>query len=180
MIATLLLAAVLAEAADGNTNKVIVPLPDASMTCTKEGDHLLCVLPLAQEHAKEAAPSETQAAASAPSQPPPYKRSTPAPALPDPQVLTQLKVAERNIEVAKSLLPRATTPEEVVLAEQLLYYAKEQYRTTEAMLHTERDDLRHAPDPFERKNTNGNPSLVPVVCQADVSGECRASAHEGM
>jgi hypothetical protein len=65
--------------------------------------------------------------------------------------LKQLKVAEWNIELAKSLLPRATTPEEAVLAEQMLYWAKEQYRWTEALLHSDQEVLRRAPDPFERQ-----------------------------
>jgi hypothetical protein len=70
--------------------------------------------------------------------------------------LTQLKAAEGNIELAKSLLPRATTPEEAVFAEQLLYWAKEQYRSTEALLHTDQEDLHGAPDPFEGQSHNQN------------------------
>ena len=150
MITTWVLAALLAEGAEGQSkreienNQIVVPVPNGTMACTKEGDHLVCVLPLHKEVADEPllSANSTQKAQ-------PYKRSPATPALPDPQILNQLKVAEGNIELAKSLLPRATTPEEVVLAEQLLYWAKEQYRWTEALLQSDQEVLRRAPDPFE-------------------------------
>ena len=151
MITTYVLAALLAEAAEGQsnregqTNQVVVQVPEGTMTCTKEGDHLVCVLPLR----KEAVEPEPQPAAKLASKAKPYKRSPPMPALPDPQILTQLKVAERNIELARALLPKATTTEEVVLAEQLLYWAQEQYKRTEALMHVQGEELRLAPDPFE-------------------------------
>ena len=157
MITTWVLAALLAEAAEGQhrpaaeSNRIVVPIPNGTMTCTKEGDHLVCVLPLHKEAAEEPRPSASPAPKAQP-----YKRSTSTPALPDPQILNQLKVAEGNIELAKSLLPRATTPEEAVFAEQLLYWAKEQYRWTEALLHTDQDDLRRAADPFERQSHESN------------------------
>ena len=157
MITTWVLAALLAEAAEGQSkpeverNRIVVPIPNGTMTCTKEGDHLVCVLPLQKEPAIEAQVSVSPAPKAQP-----YKRSPPTPALPDPQILKQLKVAEGNIELAKSLLPRATTPEEAVLAEQLLYWAKEQYRWTEALLHADQEDLRRAPDPFESQSHESN------------------------
>ena len=161
MITTWVLAALLAEAAEGQSkpevesNRIVVPIPNDTMTCTKEGDHLVCVLPLHKEAADEPQPSSSSAPKARP-----YKRSPPTPALPDPQILKQLKVAEGNIELAKSLLPRATTPEEAVFAEQLLYWAKEHYRWTEALLHADQDDLRRAPDPFERQSHESNaPSM---------------------
>ena len=161
MITTWVLAALLAEAAEGQSkpevesNRVVVSIPNGTMTCTKEGDHLVCVLPLHKEAADEPQPSSSSAPKARP-----YKRSPPTPALPDPQILKQLKVAEGNIELAKSLLPRATTPEEAVFAEQLLYWAKEHYRWTEALLHADQDDLRRAPDPFERQSHESNaPSM---------------------
>jgi hypothetical protein len=153
MITTWILAALLAEAAAGESkrevesNRIVVPVPNATMACTKEGDHLVCVIPLHNDIA-----DELQLSASSAPKSQPYKRSPPTPALPDPQILRQLKVAEGNIELAKSLLPRASTPEEAVLAEQLLYWAKEQYRWTEALLHSDQEDLRRAPDPFDRQN----------------------------
>jgi hypothetical protein len=147
MITTLVFAALLAEAAQAKTNQLVVPVPDATMTCTKEGDHLVCVIPLQKEVA-----GEPQLSASPAPKARPYKRTAPAPALPDPEILTQLKVAEGNIELAKSLLPKATTPEEAVLAQQLLYWAKKQYSLSEALLHTDKEDLRLAPDPFERQS----------------------------
>jgi hypothetical protein len=70
--------------------------------------------------------------------------------------LKQLRVAEQNIALAKSLLPRATSPEEAVLAEQMLYWAKEQYRWTEALLHVDQNDLQRAPDPFDRQSHENN------------------------
>jgi hypothetical protein len=157
MITTWVIAALLAKTADGqskpevDSNRIVVPVPNGTMACTKEGDHLVCVVPLHKEVADEprfsASPApKTQS----------YKRSPPTPALPDPQILKQLKVAEGNIELAKSLLPRATTPEEAVLAEQLLYWAKEQYRWTEALLHSEQEVLRLAPDPFEMQSHESN------------------------
>jgi hypothetical protein len=153
MITTWVLAALLAEAADGQSkrevenNQIVVPIPNGTMTCTKEGDHLVCVLPLHQEAA-----DEPQLSASPAPKAQPYKRSPPTPALPDPQILKQLKVAEQNIALAKSLLPKATSPEEAVLAEQMLYWAKEQYRWTEALLHSDQEVLRRVPDPFETQS----------------------------
>ena len=150
MITTWVLAALLAEAAEGqskpevDSNRIVVPVPSGSMACTKEGDHLVCVIPLHKEVA-----DEPQVPASRARKAQSYTRSPPTPALPDPQILKQLKVAAGNIELAKSLLPRATTPEEAVLAEQMLYWAKEQYRWTEALLHSDQEGLRRAPDPFE-------------------------------
>jgi hypothetical protein len=157
MITTWVLAALLAEAAEGQSkrevesNRIVVPVPSGAMTCTKEGDHLVCVLPLQKDGADEPRPTASPAPKAQA-----YKRSHPTPALPDPQVLKQLKVAEENIVLAKSLLPRATTPEEAVLAQQLLYWAKEQYRWTEALLHTDQNDLDRAPDPFERQGQERN------------------------
>jgi len=157
MISTWVLAALLADSADGqskpevDSNRIVVPVPNDTMTCTKEGDHLLCVIPLHKEVA-----DEPRYAASPAPRARSYKRSPPTPALPDPQILKQLKEAEGNIELAKSLLPRATTPEEAVLAEQLLYWAKEQYRWTEALLYSEQEVLRRAPDPFEMQSHESN------------------------
>jgi hypothetical protein len=157
MITTWALAALLAEAAEGQSNReiesnrIVVPIPNGTMTCTKEGDHLVCVLPLHKEAADERLPSASPAPKTQP-----YKRSPPMLALPDPQILNQLKVAEGNIELAKSLLPRATTPAEAVLAQQLLYWAKEHYRWTEALLHADQEDLRRAPDPFESQSHESN------------------------
>ena len=161
MITTWVLAALLAEAADGQSkrevenNQIVVPIPNGTMTCTKEGDHLVCVLPLPKEVADEPLLSSSPASSPAPKAQP-YKRSPPTPALPDPQILKQLKVAEQNIALAKSLLPKATSPEEAVLAQQMLYWAKEQYRWTEALLHVGQDDLQRAPDPFDRQSHENN------------------------
>jgi hypothetical protein len=157
MINIWVLAALLAEAAGGQSkrevqsNRIVVPVPNATMACTKDGDHLVCVLPLQKEVADEPVLSANPAPKAQP-----YKRSPPPPALPDPQILKQLKVAEGNIELAKSLLPRATTPEATVLAGQLLFWAKEQYRWTEVLLHSDQEDLRRAPDPFERQSHESN------------------------
>jgi len=156
MITTLVLAALLAEAAEGqskrevDSSRIVVPVPNGTMACTKDGDHLVCVLPL-QEVANEPQFSSSPAPKAQP-----YKRSPPTPALPDPQILNQLKEAERNIELAKALLPRATTPAEVVLAGQLLYGAREQYRWTEALLQADQEALHRAPDPFESQNHESN------------------------
>ena len=152
MITTWILAALLAEGAEGQTkiqaecNRILVPVPNGAMTCTKDGDHLVCVLPLPE------VADEPQLSSSPAPKAQPYKRSPPTLALPDPQILSQLKGAERNIELAKSLLPRATTPAAEVLALELLYGAKEQYKWTEALLHADQEDLRRAPDPFERQS----------------------------
>jgi len=161
MINTWILAALLAEAAEGQSkrevagNRIVVPVPSATMACTKEGDHLVCVLPLPKEVADEPLLSSSPASSPAPKAQP-YKRSPPTPALPDPQTLNQLKAAEGNIELAKLLLPMATSPEEAVLAKQMLYWAKEQYKWTEALLHVDQEDLHRAPDPFERQSHASN------------------------
>lgn len=170
MIIAWVLAGVLADAAQTDVNpinqgsQIVVPVPGAAMSCTKEGDHLVCVLPLEKPLADEA-PSAVEAAAKSR----PYKPSPPTPALPSPEALAQLKVAAANIELAKSLLPKARTPEEVVLAEQLLYWAKEQYRTIEAQLHTVHGSLHAAADPFDRG------SASTTLCQADVNEACAAA-----
>jgi len=157
MITTLVLASLLAENAAGKiqqnteSNRIVVPVPTATMSCIKEGDHLVCVVPLPKEAADDPLLSS-----SPPPKAQPYRRSPTTQGLPDPQVLKQLKVAEENIELAKALLPKATTPEQAVLAQQLLYWAKKQYSTSEALLHSAQDDLLHAPDPFDRESLKDN------------------------
>jgi hypothetical protein len=159
-------AAFLATAAGGDNNQVVVSVPGAAMTCTKQANRLVCVLPLDGDVADQL-PSAANVAAKAPA----YRPSAPTPDLPAPEALTRLKAAAANIELAKSLLPQATTPEETVLAEQMLYRAKEQYRTAELLLHTVQGDLHDAPDPFdsEEQETAGRP---PVVCTADLAKPC--------
>lgn len=154
MITTFILAAVLAEGAEAQPirreeprTRIVMPVPEGTMSCTKEGDHLVCVLPLQKEMAGVAEPAGV--AANPAPKAPPYKRTPSTPALPDPQVLGLLKEARDNIALAQALLPKAKSPEEAVLAQQLLYWAKEQYRTSKALLHTQQEDLRRAPDPFE-------------------------------
>lgn len=167
MISTLTIVTLLAEAAEGTGNReqqaeraadaspIVISVPKGTMSCKKEGDHLTCIVPLQNETLDELKSVQASTPKALP-----YKRSSPTPALPDPQVLNQLKAAQKNIDLAKSLLPRATTPEEAVFAEQLLYWAKEQYRTTEALLHTEKEDLVKATDPFEGQGSSApSPSL---------------------
>ncbi len=166
-------ASTLAAAAEGHANPVdhfVVPVPGATMTCKKEGDHLVCVLPLDQTVTEPTARAEQPA-------PKAYRAKPPTPALPDPEVLARLKAAAANIELAKSLLPKATTPEEAVLAEQLLYRAREEYRTAEALLHTVQGDLQDAPDPFDRPAAEATDSAM-VLCQANVTEACNSSAQE--
>jgi hypothetical protein len=172
MLTTLVFAAFIAQASQGQSNHgdqpVMVSLAGTTMTCTKEGDHLVCVVPLD----KQAAQEPQQPVALVPKVTA-YKPSRPEPALPTPEALIQLKAAEANIELAKAMLPNATTPEEAVLAQQLLYRAKEQYRTARALLHTVQADLRHAPDPFD--SGKGESDAEPMaLCQSevDVAGEC--------
>ncbi len=157
------LAALLATAAGGDNDRIVVSVPGAAMTCTKQQNHLVCVLPLDAEVANPL-PRAADVAAKAPA----YKPSAPTVALPAPEGLTRLKIAAANIELAKSLLPKATTPEETVLAEQMLYRAKEQYRTAELLLHTVQGDLQAAPDPFD-----GDKQEPAVVCKADVAEPCK-------
>jgi hypothetical protein len=167
---------VLAEASGVSTNRVnqadksiSVPLSGATMNCTRQGDHLVCVIPLDQEAAKEPEP----APASAPKARA-HKPSQPIMTLPGPEAFAKLKAAEANIELAKSLIPKATTPEEAVLTQQMLYRAKEQYRTARALLHTVQGDLSRAPDPFDRE---GEADAV-ALCQSetDMAEECPTAA----
>jgi hypothetical protein len=165
MVTTWVLATVLAEVSGATTDQVeqiVVPVPGATMTCTKEGDHLICVIPLQKELADE--PQRTQSPVSKAR---PYRPSAPTPAAPSPEALTQLKAAKANVELAKSLIPKATTPEEVVLTQQLLYRAKEQCRTAQALLHTVKADLQSAADPFESDQPTSDAEAIPV-CEADV------------
>lgn len=160
MINTCILAALLAEAAGGHSkpesgnHPIVVSVPTGTMTCTKQGDRLICVLPL-----RETPAGEPQLSAAPPPRVP-YKRTPPTPALPDPQLLGQLKVAERNIALAKSLLPRAATPEAAVLAQQLLYWANQQYKWAQALLPANQEDPHHASDPFDPvKHESSAPSM---------------------
>ncbi len=182
MLIPWMFAAIIADAGGGQvfqsgqldraTQAMVVPLSGATMTCTKEGDHLVCVVPLEKESARQLEPQPV-----IPHKTAPYPPSRPALAVPltvpGPEALAQLKAAEANIELAKSLLPKATTPEESVLAQQLLYRAKEQYRTARALLHTVRGDLRLAPDPFD----NGADAIVLCQGEADVAADCDADSR---
>lgn len=154
---------------------VVLQLSGTTMTCTKEGNHLVCLVPIDQEAAHES----QQASVPAPKVPT-YKPSRAPLAFPTPEALTQLKAAEANIELAKSMLPKATTPEEAVLAQQLLYRAREQYRTARAQLHTVQADLRVAPDPFDV----GEHAEPMAVCQSEsnVGTECddRPAQQQGL
>jgi hypothetical protein len=141
---------------------VLVPLSGTVMRCTKEGDHLMCVVPLGKETAKK---SESATALAA--RPNAHKPSQPALPMPAPEAFAQLKAAEANIELAKSLLPKVTAPEEAVLVQQMLYRAREQYRTARALLHTVQDDLRRARDPFDGEEHEGDTSTL-ALCRSEV------------
>lgn len=185
MMITWVLAAVLAEVPEGTTHRseqnepmnqakpatqtVLLPLSGTSMTCTKEGDQLVCVIPLEKQLV-----DELRSTANPMPKPAPHRPSTPTLVLPGPEVFAKLKAAEANIELAKSLLPRATSPEEAVLAQQMLYRAKEQYRTARALLHTVEGDLRRAPDPFD-----GDGTETVAVCEdvaSPLDGACEPAA----
>ncbi len=182
MLITWLFAVFLAEGAEGQINRpnevpqinqasriAMVPLSDAAMTCTREGDHLVCVIPLDAEAAHE-----PQSVMSLEPKARTYGPSQSTLATPGPEALTQLKAAAANIELAKLLMPQATTPEEAVLAEQLLYRAKEQYRTARALLHTVQGDLHRAPDPFDSdKDRVGSGPMA--LCQGDVTEDCNTA-----
>jgi len=179
MLDTWVFAAILAQASGGQTNRVsearqaiVMPLSGTTMTCTKEADHLVCVIPLAKEAAQEPQLAPAPAAKARV-----YKPSQPTVALPSPEALTQLKAAQANIELAKSLLPKVTAPEEVVLVQQLLYRAKEQYRTARAMLHTTQADLRLDRDPFDGDKHERNAEPM-ALCQgeADIAENCNSAA----
>jgi hypothetical protein len=174
MMTTWVLAAFLAEVAGGPTNPaskskpisegdqtMVIQLSGAAMTCTKDGDHLICIVPLAKEIAKE-----SDAASVAIPRAKAYKPSQPAPTLPAPEAFVQLKAAEANIELAKSLLPKATSPEEIVLVQQMLYRARDQYRAARALLHTVQGDLHRAPDPFDGDKHEGDGAEI-ALCQTD-------------
>ena len=187
MLITWMFVALLAEASGGQVGQtsqasqinqanqaIVVPLSDVTMTCVNEGDHLVCVIPLDKESAQ--APQHAPAPAPAPKARA-YGRTQSPRALPGPEAWTQLKAAEANIELAKALLPKATTPEEAVLSQQLLYRAKEQYRTARALLHTVQGDLDRAPDPFDSSEPERDANAM-AMCQgeADVAEECNTAA----
>jgi hypothetical protein len=184
MTTWVLAAALLAEVAGGPSKPVsknnainradqamVVALSAATMTCTKDGDRLVCVIPLAKEPTKESDP--VMAAVPKANA---YKPSQPTLALPGPEAFAQLKAAEANIELAKSLLPKATSPEEVVLVQQMLYRARDQYRTARALLHTVQGDLHRAPDPFDGDKHDGDGNTV-ALCQseADLAEDCQTA-----
>ncbi len=174
MTTWVLAAAFLAEVAGGPTNAasknkpikqadqaMVISLTGATMTCTKDGDHLVCVIPLEKEIAKESEPVQAAAPKARA-----YKPSQPTLTLPGPEAFAQLKAAEANIELAKSLLPKATSPEETVLVQQMLYRARDQYRTARALLHTVQGDLHLAPDPFDGDKHEGD---AVALCQTDTA-----------
>jgi hypothetical protein len=183
MMTTWVLAALLAEVAGGPQKTVskdpikradesmVFALSSATMTCKKDGDHLVCVVPLGKETTKESEPVvATVPKAKA------YKPSQPTPAMPGPEAFAQLKAAEANIELAKSLLPKATSSEEVVLVQQMLYRARDQYRTARALLHTVQGDLLSAPDPFDADKHEGDSDPL-AFCQseADLAEGCQTA-----
>ncbi len=173
MIITWAFATVLAEAAAGHAHPIVMSVPAATMTCMKEGDHLVCILPLGKELADEARHQAGDPVATART----YKPSPSTPALPNPEVLDQIRIARANIALAKALLPKATTPEETVLAEQMLYWANEQYRTAEALLHTVQERLHRAPDPFDGRQDAKNAEPM-ALCQADIAEACDDDARQ--
>jgi hypothetical protein len=171
MVTTWVFAAVLAEVSGATTDQVgqiVVPVPGATITCTKEGDHLVCVIPLEKGFLN--GPQGTGGVAPRAR---PYKARPPTPAFPSPEALAQLKTAKANVELAKALIPKATTPEGVVLAQQLLYRAKEQCRTAQAFLHTVKADLQAAADPFDGDKPDIDTDPM-ATCEADVID---ATAH---
>jgi len=185
MMTTWVLAAFLAEVAGGATNPVsknnpinradqamVFALSAATVTCTKDGDRLVCVIPLEKEPAK--GPDPVMAAVPKARA---YKPSQPTLALPAPEAFAQLKAAEANIELAKSLLPKATSSEEVILVQQMLYRARDQYRTARALLHTVQGDLDRAPDPFDGDQHQGDGNTA-ALCQseADLAEDCQTAA----
>lgn len=182
MTTWVLAAAVLAEVAGGPMNPagkskptnqaeqaMVIPLSGATMTCTKEADHLVCVIPLEKEMVKEADPVQAALPKAKP-----YKPSQPTLTLPGPEVFAQLKAAEANIELAKSLLPKATSPEETVLVQQMLYRARDQYRTARALLHTVRGDLHLAPDPFDG-DKHRDDTLALCKTESDLAEDCQTA-----
>jgi hypothetical protein len=184
MTTWVLAAALVAEVAGGPSNPagknkpinsaeqaMVIPLSGATMTCTKNGDHLVCVIPLEKEIAKE---SESAPAALPKAKA--YKPSQPTLTLPGPEAFAKLKAAEANIELAKALLPKATSPEETVLVQQMLYRARDQYRTARALLHTVQGDLSRAPDPFDGNKHEGDGDTV-ALCQAqtDLAEDCQTA-----
>lgn len=167
MVTTWVLATVLAEVSGPKVSQgsqIVVPVPGATMTCTKESDRLICVIPL-----QKALADGPQGSAPLASKARPYKPSPPTPAFPSPEALTQLQVAQANVKLAESLIPKATTTEEVVLAQQLLYRAKEQYRAAQALLHTVKADLQSSADPFDNQESESEPKSM-VVDDVDVNG----------
>jgi len=185
MTTWVLAAAFLAEVAGGPMKPVsknnpvarpdqsmVLALSAATMTCTKDGDHLVCVIPLEKETTKESEPVMAVVPKAKA-----YKPSQPTLALPGPEAFAKLKAAEANIELAKSLLPKATSTEEVVLVQQMLYRARDQYRTARALLHTVQGDLHLAPDPFDGDKHEGDGNTL-ALCQseADLAEQCQTAS----
>lgn len=148
---------------------MVIPLSGAAMTCTKDGDHLVCVIPLEKAIAKESDPVPAVAAKAKP-----YKPSQPTLTQPGPEAFAQLKAAEANIELAKSLLPKATSPEETVLVQQMLYRARDQYRTAQALLHTVQGDLHRAPDPFDGAKGDAD-TLALCHAETETAEHCKTA-----
>ena len=171
----------------GQANQAIVmPLSSASMTCKKEGDHLVCVIPIKKEATQEAKPLGPK-----PLEPKPAAVPTPnakslrprpsllALGLPGPEAQAQIRAAEANIVLAKSLLPKAKTPEQAMLAQQLLYWASEQRRAADALTHTIEGDLRQAPDPFDDDKHESDADEI-ALCQGTAEDCKKTAPHAGM
>jgi hypothetical protein len=149
-------------------DQVTVRLPNV-LTCTREKDHLVCIVPLPA--AREPAAREPPAPKPAP-QLKAKKWSDDPDARPAPESVAELKAADRNIALARSLLRTSSSPEERVLASQLLYHAKEQRKAAEAVMRTDK------PEPAAPKLTADEAAWM-LVCGDSQTKEC-LEAHQAL
>jgi hypothetical protein len=148
---------------------VTVRLPNV-LTCTREKDHLVCIVPLPAT--REPAPREPPAPKPAAPQLKAKKWSDDPDARPAPESVAELKAADRNIALARSLLRTSSSPEERVLASQLLYHAKEQRKAAEAVMRTDK------PEPAAPKLTADEAAWM-LVCGDSQTKEC-LEAHQAL
>jgi hypothetical protein len=168
LLSLVFLAAVPSAARADPPDRMTISLPSV-LTCTREKDHLVCIVPLPA--AREPAPREPPAPKPAP-QLKAKKWSDDPDARPAPESVAELKAADRNIALARSLLRTSSSPEERVLASQLLYHAREQRKAAEAVMRTDK------PEPAAPKLTADEAAWM-LVCGDSQTKEC-LEAHQAL
>jgi hypothetical protein len=185
MLATLV-AGPLDVAADVAKPSVDVPVQTLeAISCSRQGDNIVCVFPaLRSELAAKPAPNFNPLITTTRRRPPAYRPTPHEAELQAPEVFTELRAADADIERAQDLFRRASEDAHAVLAQQMLHHAQERRRIALTML-LERKPV--VEDPFEDdqpKPATVAPALSAedaawlLVCDTeDAADECDEGVH---